>query len=143
MYTIKQLSVFVENRSGELSDFTNVLSKNNISIKSIMLADSIDFGLVRCLVDNPDKAKAVLEDEGFSVKFTDVFGVKIDDVVGSFNRVVKALGEAKINIQYTYSFYESNCGIFIFCVEKDRFKEAIETMQKENIEVISASHFYK
>ena len=143
MYTIKQLSVFIENKAGELSDFTNILSKNEISIKSILLADSIDFGLVRAIVDNPDKAKAVLEDEGFSVRFTDVFGVKIDDVVGSFDRVVKALSEAKINIQYTYSFYESDTGIFIFSVEKGRFKDAVEAMLENKIEVISASHFYK
>jgi hypothetical protein len=143
MYTIKQLSVFIENKAGELSDFTDVLSKNSISIKSILLADSIDFGLVRVIVDNPEKAKAVLEDAGFSVRFTDVFGVKIDDVVGSFDRVIKALSKAKINIQYTYSFYESNTGIFIFSVEKDKFKDAVEAMLQSNIEVISASHFYK
>lgn len=143
MYTIKQLSVFIENRTGELSDFTRVLSDNNISIKSILLADSTDFGLVRTIVDNPDKAKAILEDNGFSVRFTDVFGVKIDDVVGSFNKVVSALSKDNINIQYTYSFYESNIGIFIFSVEKDKFKVAVKSLLDAKLEVISASHFYK
>ncbi len=143
MYTIKQLSVFIENKAGELSDFTHVLSKNDISIKSILLADSTDFGLVRTIVDNPDKAKAILEDEGFSVRFTDVFGVKIDDVVGSFDKVVTALSKSNINIQYTYSFYESDTGIFIFNVEKDKFSESIKALLDSDIEVISASHFYK
>jgi len=143
MHTIKQLSVFIENKAGELSDFTHVLSKNDISIKSILLADSTDFGLVRTIVDNPDKAKAILEDAGFSVRFTDVFGVKIDDVVGSFDKVVTALSKSDINIQYTYSFYESDIGIFIFNVEKDKFSEAVKTLLDSNIEVISASHFYK
>ncbi|DAB32342.1 MAG TPA: amino acid-binding protein, partial [Sulfurospirillum sp. UBA11407] len=86
-YAIKQLSVFIENKAGELSDFTQVLSKNGISIKSILLADSTDFGLVRTIVDNPERAKAILEEEGFSVRFTNVFGVKIEDVVGSFDKV--------------------------------------------------------
>lgn len=143
MYTIKQLSVFIENKTGELSDFTHVLSKNGISIKSILLADSTDFGLVRTIVDNPDKAKAILEDNGFSVRFTDVFGVKIDDVVGSFDKVVSALSKNNINIQYTYSFYESDTGIFIFSVEKNRFKEAVQSLLDAKLEVISASHFYK
>jgi len=143
MHTIKQLSVFIENKTGELSDFTHVLSKNDISIKSILLADSTDFGLVRTIVDNPEKAKAILEDNGFSVRFTDVFGVKIDDVVGSFDKVVTALSKSSINIQYTYSFYESDIGIFIFSVEKDKFSEAVKSLLDAKLEVVSASHFYK
>jgi hypothetical protein len=143
MHTIKQLSVFIENKTGELSDFTHVLSTNDISIKSILLADSTDFGLVRTIVDNPEKAKAILEDNGFSVRFTDVFGVKIDDVVGSFDKVVTALSKSNINIQYTYSFYESDIGIFIFSVEKDKFNEAVKSLLDAKLEVVSASHFYK
>ncbi len=143
MHTIKQLSVFIENKTGELSDFTNILSKNSISIKSILLADSTDFGLIRTIVDNPEKAKAILEDAGFSVRYTDVFGVKIDDVVGSFNKVVTSLSKNSINIQYTYSFYESDSGIFIFSVDKSKFKDAVKSLLDDNLEVISASHFYK
>lgn len=92
-YAIKQLSVFIENKAGELSDFTTALKKHDISIKSILLADSTDFGLVRTIVDNPEKAKAILDEEGFSVRFTNVFGVKIQDVVGSFDKVVTALAK--------------------------------------------------
>jgi len=142
-YAIKQLSVFIENKAGELSDFTHVLSKNGISIKSILLADSTDFGLVRTIVDNPERAKALLEEEGFSVRFTNVFGVKIDDVVGSFDKVVSALARENINIQYTYSFYESNTGIFIFSVDKSSFEDALNILQKADIEILTASHFYK
>jgi len=141
-YHIKQLTVFLENKAGELSDFTHALSKNGISIKSILLADSTDFGLVRTIVDNPEKAKAILEDEGFSVRFTDVFGVKIEDVVGSFDTVVGALAKKAINILYTYSFYESHTGIFIFSVEKERFDEAIAALQENGTEILHAKHFY-
>lgn len=141
-YNIKQLSVFLENKAGELSDFTHALSTNGVSIKSILLADSTDFGLVRTIVDNPEKAKAVLEEAGFSVRFTDVFGVKIEDIVGSFDKVVGTLAAQKINILYTYSFYESNTGIFIFSVEKERFNEAIDALQNNGIEILLAKHFY-
>lgn len=141
-YNIKQLSVFLENKAGELSDFTHVLSTNGISIKSILLADSTDFGLVRTIVDNPEKAKAILEDAGFSVRFTDVFGVKIEDVVGSFDRVVGTLATEGINILYTYSFYESNTGIFIFSVDKERFNDAIKALKEKEIEILNAKHFY-
>lgn len=141
-YNIKQLSVFLENKAGELSDFTHALSTHGISIKSILLADSTDFGLVRTIVDNPEKAKAVLEEAGFSVRFTDVFGVKIDDVVGSFDRVVGTLAKEHINILYTYSFYESNTGIFIFSVDKERFEDAIRALQASETEILHAKHFY-
>jgi len=141
-YNIKQLSVFLENKAGELSDFTHALSTNGISIKSILLADSTDFGLVRTIVDNPEKAKAVLEEAGFSVRFTDVFGVKIQDVVGSFDKVAGTLAQKAINILYTYSFYESNTGIFIFSVEKERFDEAIVALQDNGTEILHAKHFY-
>ncbi|MBE0491088.1 MAG: ACT domain-containing protein [Sulfurospirillum sp.] len=142
-YAIQQLSVFIENKSGELSDFTKVLSKNGISIKSILLADSTDFGLVRTIVDNPQRAKALLEEEGFSVRFTNVFGVKIEDIVGSFDKVVSTLANQNINIQYTYSFYESNTGIFIFSVDKNYFEAAINSLVAADIQILSASHFYK
>lgn len=143
MHTIKQLSVFIENKAGELSDFTKILSKNDISIKSILLADSTDFGLVRTIVDNPEKAKAILDDAGFSVRFTNVFGVKIEDVIGSFDKVVTALSKNSINIQYTYSYYEADTGIFIFSVEKDKFDDAIKTLLNTGVEIVNASHFYK
>ena len=69
--------------------------------------------------------------------------MKIDDVVGSFDKVVTALSKCDINIQYTYSFYESDIGIFIFSVEKDKFSEAVQSLLDAKLEVISASHFYK
>jgi hypothetical protein len=139
-YKIQQLSVFLENKEGELADLTEALSKNRVSIKSILLADSSDFGLVRTIVDNPQKAKAVLEDEGFSVKLTDVFAVKIDDYIGSFNKVVSILAKNKINILYTYSFYEANSGVFIFSVNNP--DKAIDLLQDSGIEIVQAKHFY-
>ncbi len=139
-YKIQQLSIFLENRAGELADFTKVLSKNGVSIKSIILADSSDFGLVRSIVDNPQKAKAVLEDAGFSVRFSEVFGVKIDDYIGSFDRVITVLAKKDINIYYTYSFYEANTGIFIFSV--DDISKAVEALENKGIQIVEAKHFY-
>jgi len=139
-YKIQQLSVFLENKEGELADFTKVLSENGVSIKSIILADSSDFGLVRSIVDNPQKAKAVLEDAGFSVRFSEVFGVKIDDYVGSFDKVIATLAKENINIYYTYSFYEASTGIFIFSV--DNITKAVDNLEKEGVQIVEAKHFY-
>ncbi len=139
-FKIQQLSVFLENRAGELADLTGVLSKEGVSIKSILLADSSDFGLVRAIVDNPQKAKAVLEDAGFSVKLTDVFAVEIEDYIGSFNKVTETLAKNGINILYTYSFYESNKGVFIFSVND--IAKAVEALENKSIKIVPAKHFY-
>ncbi|MBN2964545.1 amino acid-binding protein [Sulfurospirillum sp. T05] len=141
-YAIKQLSVFLENKPGELGFLTKTLSQGGVSIKSILLADSSDFGLARTLVDDPEKAKAVLENHGLSVRLTDVFGVRIDDVVGSFDRVVSLLSAKEINILYCYSFYESSSGIFIFSVPKEQFDEAVLALIAHGVEIIQAQHFY-
>jgi len=141
-YAIKQLSVFLENKPGELGFLTKTLSQGGVSIKSILLADSSDFGLARTIVDNPEKAKAVLENHGLSVRLTDVFGVRIDDVVGSFDRVVSLLSSKGINILYCYSFYESSSGIFIFSVPKEQFDEAVLALTAHGVEIIQAQHFY-
>jgi hypothetical protein len=139
-YKIQQLSVFLENKTGELADFTRVLSENKVSIKSIILADSSDFGLVRSIVNNPQKAKAVLEDVGFSVRFSEVFGVKIDDYVGSFDKVIATLVKEDVNIYYTYSFYEASTGIFIFSV--DDITKAVNSLENAGVQIVETKHFY-
>ena len=138
-HAIKQLSIFLENKEGELKFLTHTLSEGGISIKSILLADSSDFGLARTIVDNPQKAKALLEEKGLSVRLTDVFGVRIDDAVGSFDKVVSTLSDNDINILYCYSFYESNSGIFIFSVNQNDFQKATSLMVEKgiNFEVIN------
>jgi hypothetical protein len=141
-HAIKQLSIFLENKAGELRFLTGTLSEGGVSIKSIILADSSDFGIARTIVDNPEKAKALLESHGLSVRTTEVFGVRINDVVGSFDRVVALLSEKQINILYCYSFYEAQSGIFIFSVAKEQFKMATDCMLENGVEIVEAQHFY-
>ena len=141
-HAIKQLSIFLENKEGELKFLTQTLKEGGVSIKSILLADSSDFGLARTIVDNPQKAKVLLEEKGLSVRLTDVFGVRINDAVGSFDKVVSTLSDNNINILYCYSFYESNSGIFIFSINPSDFTKATSLMVENNIEIVEAAHFY-
>lgn len=142
-YAIKQLSVFLENKPKELNFLTKILSEGGVSIKSILLVDSSDFGLARTIVNDPQKAKTILANEGLSVQITNVFGVKIDDVVGSFNSVVSILSDQNINILYCYSFYESQSGIFIFSVLANEFELATKTLIEHGVEIVEPSYFYK
>ena len=136
MNRIKQLSIFVENKKGELTDVTTLLSNNNLSIKSINLVDSSDFGLLRVIVDDEQKAKEVLDDAGFSLKITDVFAVAIDNHVGSFNDVVLALSSNDINIEYTYTVSNATTGAFIFKVNPSEFNKVIDILNSKNIKIL-------
>jgi len=136
MNRIKQLSVFVENKTGELTDVTTLLSDNKISIKSINLSESSDFGLLRIIVDDDKKAKKALDDAGFSLKVTDVFAVEIDDHLGSFNQVVSVLSQNNINVEYTYTVSNAQNGAFIFKVNINDFDKAIEALIKIGIKLL-------
>ncbi|MFA7084647.1 MAG: ACT domain-containing protein [Arcobacteraceae bacterium] len=134
--TIKQLSIFVENKMGELSDITTLLASENISIESINLSDASDFGILRLIVNDRQKAKDILEKNGFSSKFIDVFAVEISDHVGSFNSVIKALSKQNINIEYTYTLSNAKLGAFVFKVADSELEMAIETLEKEGIHLL-------
>ncbi len=133
---IKQLSVFVEDKMGELTRITSLLSDNNISIKSINLIDSSDFGLLRIIADDYKKASDILSKNGFSLTITDVLGVEIENRVGSFNDVVKILSENEINIEYLYTVDSDTYGIFIFKVSRRDLKKAYDLLKQSNIKVL-------
>ncbi len=136
MNRIKQLSIFIENKTGQITDVTTLLSDNKLSIKSINLVDSSDFGLLRVIVDDEKKAKDILDKNGISLKITDVFAVTIDDHVGSFNDVVSALSSNNINIEYTYTVSNSTTGAFIFKVNMYDFNKAVDILNSKNIEIL-------
>lgn len=142
-YIIKQLSIFIENKPNELATLADILSKNNINIKSIILAESTDFGIVRVITDTPEEAKKVLENIGISSSISNVFGVRIKDEIGTFNRIVSLLGKQNINILYMYSFYEIKSGIFIFHVDKNDFQKAIDTLLVAKEDIVESDYFLK
>mgnify|MGYP003571696516 CR=1 FL=1 len=137
-YGIKQLSVFVENKKGELTDITTLLSQNGISLKSINLVDSSDFGILRIIVDDTLKAKEILDKNGFSLTITEVFAALIDDHIGSFNEVVSTLSQHGINIEYTYTISNNQNGAFIFKVNPEEFDNATQILHESKVELITA-----
>lgn len=134
--SIKQLSVFVEKRTGELMDVTKTLSNNDISIKSINLSEASDFGIVRLIVDKTDEATSCLKKEGFTVKESSVLCVEIDDYIGSFNRIVSALADKDIGIEYTYTLDSIKKGAFVFKIESNKLTEAQSILEKEGVTLL-------
>lgn len=141
-YAIQQLSVFIENKKGELTDVTSILFEENLAIKSLLLLDSTDFGILRLIVETPRKAKDVLASAGYTVKINHVFAVKVENELGKFHRVAKILSGEDINILYTYAYRDENAGVFIFKVEQKDFQKAIESLQKANLEIMTSGFFY-
>lgn len=132
-YKLDQLTVFVENRQGELLAITSILEKEGISITSIMLADSSEFGLLRLLTPEISRAKEVLLGNGFMAQTTQVLGVRIENHIGSFSRVVRILGWANIDIRYTYTVNEKDDGIFIFKVDDALLEAGIKSLLNEEV----------
>lgn len=100
---IKQISVFVENKKGKLAEIIKTVSEANINIQAMSLADTKDFGILRLIVSDTDKALKLLSEDTI-VKTTDVLAVKMDDIEGALYKVLQALDEADINVDYSYAF---------------------------------------
>ena len=117
--TIKQISVFLENVSGRLAEVTQILSKGGINLRAITIADTADFGILRIVSDNPDKALKLLENGGFTARATDVLGVEVADKPGGLAKVMDIFRKNNVNIEYLYASLEKNKdnAVVIFKVE--------------------------
>ncbi len=102
--SIKQISVFLENRPGALYAMTGVLAQNQIDMRAFSLAETSDFGIARIIVDDVYKTTTVLKDAGYVHNVTPVLGVAIPDVPGGLNKVLQALTDAQVNVEYMYAF---------------------------------------
>ena len=102
--SLKQLTVFVENKQGTLVDITDTLAKHNVNIRALSIADTQDFGILRLIVNDNDTALKTLADEGYLIKTTDVVGVKIGDAPGKLSMALNVLDENNINMEYLYAF---------------------------------------
>ena len=102
--SVKQISVFLENKPGMLCAMTKVLAQEKIDMRALSLAETKDFGIVRIIVDDVYKATTILKDDGYVHSVTPVLGVAIPDVPGGLSQVLQVLGDAGINVEYMYAF---------------------------------------
>lgn len=101
---IKQLTVFVENKQGSIVSITDTISKHNINLRALSIAETEDFGILRLIVNDEATAEKILKEEGYLIKITDVIGVKIGDEPGKLSEALKVLDQNKINMEYLYAF---------------------------------------
>lgn len=140
---VKQISVFLENKAGRLASVTKVLGENNINIRALSIADTSDFGILRLIVNEPDKAYKVLKNSGFTVSETEVIAVEVPDTPGGLANVLDIMGQSAINIEYLYAFIgkATDDALVIFKVENP--ERAIEVFHEKGIGVLDKAEVYR
>ena len=101
---IKQISVFIENRSGRLAEVTSIIAEAGCSIRALSIADTTNFGILRLIVDDSEKAEKALKEKGLAVSITNVVSVKIEDKPGGLAKVLQLLSENDFTVEYMYAF---------------------------------------
>jgi hypothetical protein len=138
-FVIKQISIFSENRYGRLFDIANALKEENINIFAFSIAEAEGFGVVRAIVDSPERARDKLSSMGFVVSFTEVIAVEMRDEPGGLADTVRILRDAMINIEYAYAYSGKEKAVLILRV--DKLEEAVSKIQSGGGSLVSASHF--
>ena len=110
---IRQISIFLENKSGTLSEVTDFLQQHDVNLRALSIADTEDFGILRVIVDRPEETLTLLKQAGYTCTITDMLAVKLPDVPGSMAGVVRILAQNKIAIEYAYAFSNAQAGTAI------------------------------
>ncbi len=100
---VRQLAVFIENKPGRVSEIADLLGRSDVNIRGFSVSDTADYGIMRLVVDKPDVARAALKDEGFTVREDEVICVQLPDEPGALGKVLFAVSDAGVNIEYVYS----------------------------------------
>ena len=137
--TAKQISVFLENKPGQLTEFARLLDHNGINMHALSVADAKDFGILRIIVDDSYKTACVLKDAGYVFSITKVLAIEIPDKPGSLVRVLDILSENGVNLEYTYAFTskKEDSAYMIFKVADN--EKAIEVLDKAGIKPVCPS----
>ena len=139
---VEQVSVFLENKPGSLEEVTRILKEANINIRTLSLADTTDFGILRLIVNNVDTTSRVLRDNGFRVSRTTVVAVEVQDRPGGLHGILAVLKNDNILVEYLYAFVEKSGENAVIIFRFDDSDAAIEVLRKNNFNVISGEKLY-
>ncbi len=137
----KQLSIFLENKSGRLKEVTEVLARENINLSALCIAENADFGILRGVVSEPDRAYEALKANHFAVNITDVIGISCPNVPGALAKVLNYLSDAGVFIEYMYSFANNNIANVI--IRPSDLETCIKVLTEKKVDLLAASDLYK
>jgi hypothetical protein len=138
---IKQLSVFLENKSGRLTEVTEALASAHINISAFSIADTSEFGVLRMIVNKPDEAETMLKTKGISVHITEVVGLIVPDEPGGLHRALQILSSEGVSIEYMYAFALNNRATVILRTEA--VQQTVAILQNHKLELLKANDIYE
>jgi hypothetical protein len=140
---LKQISIFLENRKGRLWEALDALAKANINIRALSIADTSEFGILRLIVPDPDKAKKILEKGSFTVKENNVMAVEVADSPGGLAEVLRVLSDADINVEYLYAFVKKSGEKAVVVLRTENTDAGIKALKAGGIAILSAEQVYE
>ena len=142
MYKITQLSIFLENQVGNLYNILNLLALNEINIRALFLADTTEFGILRLVVQDPLKAKEVLEKNDYIVKNTPIIGAELDDTPGGLSTVLKIIKDEGIDLEYLYAFTHEKEDKAILLLQAEDLDDLIGILNAYKVPLVPSEEVY-
>lgn len=136
---INQLSVFIENKAGRLANIAETLGDADVNIRAMSLSDTANFGIIRLIVDDTEKARRRLKDRGFTVRLTEVIAVEIPDKPGELGRLLRLLENANLNVEYIYGITDSSKADAVLILRCDNLERTIETLQSGGVPILDSN----
>jgi len=137
-----QISIFLENKAGRLSEVTGILSGAGVNIRALSLADTSDFGVLRLIVDDNEKAENTLKKNGFTVKKTPVVAALVNDRPGGLHGILDLLTRSGINVEYMYAFVHQSGDNAVMIFRFDKIDEAARILSENGVEIIDGDRLY-
>jgi len=139
---VKQISVFLENRKGRLQEALETIAAAKMNIRALSIADTADFGILRLILPDPEKAKKALQKSNFTVRENDVIVVEVPDKPGGLASVLKILNDADINVEYLYAFVEKSGKKAMVVIRTEKIEPAVKALKKADIFVVPSEKVY-
>lgn len=139
---VKQISVFIENKSGRLAEATRVIGNAGVNIRALSVADTSDFGVLRFIANDTDKALGALKDAGFTATATEVIAAEAPDTPGALAGLLEALSENEINVEYLYAFFRKSKENAVVILRVEDNEKALDLMRRGGIKVLQADEVY-
>ena len=139
---VEQISIFLENKAGRLAEVTGILAEARVNIRALAIADTSDFGVLRLIVDNNEKAESILKNQGFTVRKTNVVAVEVTDEPGGLHRILDLLLKARINVEYMYAFVQQSGKNAVMIFRFDDSSLAKEELKKHGLNVLTGDQLY-
>lgn len=140
---VKQISIFLENKSGRLAEVTRTLGENDIDISALSIADTTDFGILRLIVNKPEKAERILKENNFTVSCTSVIAIGVQDKPGGLAKALGILDGENIGIQYMYAFVSKTDDEALVILKVEDPDRAVMVLKDNSISVLPSSQVYK